>query len=77
MKLRRVRGKLLRLALNRWLSGSVGLVLLCTAVWLRVTDYTWENWVSDGFTLVIGATGLALLLTASKGRQPDWDPPSS
>ena len=77
MKLGRARGKLLRLAFNRRLSGSLGLALLGTAIWLRVTDYNWENWISDGFVLVMGATGLALLLTASNGRQSDWDAPSS
>lgn len=69
---RRVRGALLRVAFHRLAAGVVGLVLMVPAVVLNVADYGWESWVTEGFSLVLAATGLALLLAPWIGRRPDW-----
>ena len=41
-------------------------------VTLRVFEFGWESGVSDGLGLLVGATGVALLLAAIGGRRPDW-----
>lgn len=77
--LRRARGLLLRVAFARGAAGAAGVVLLAIFGVLRVFDFSWESWVSDGVALVLGASGAALLLAAATGRRPDWidpdDPP--
>lgn len=73
--LRRLRGWLIRLVLNRTLSIALGLLLLAPAVWLFAGDYRWETPVTDGLQLVLGATGIALLLAGIGGRRPDWIEP--
>ena len=69
---RRVRGWLIRLVLNRALSIVLGLILLTPAIWLWVGDYHWETAVTDGLSLVLGATGAALVIAGVGGRKPDW-----
>jgi hypothetical protein len=69
---KRIRGWLLRLVLNRTLSIVTGLLLLAPAVWLFVGDYPWETPLTDGLQLLLGATGIALLLAGIGGRRPDW-----
>ena len=73
---KRLRGWFLRLALNRTLSIGLGLLLLAPAVWLFVGDYPWETPVTDGLQLVLGATGVAMLLAGLGGRRPDWVDPA-
>ena len=70
--LRRARGTLLRLAQSRAAAGVVGTVLVSSAVGLFMVDLSWESWVSDGLGLVLGGTGVALVMTAISGRRPDW-----
>ena len=70
--LRRARGTLLRLVMDRWLSIGLGLVLLAPGLWLIVADYSWESGLTDGFGLLAVATGSALLLAGLGGRRPDW-----
>ena len=69
MALRRARGALLRLVRRRGLTLAVGVALVVPAVWLRWHAGTW--WV-DGTSLVLGATGVALIWTAIGGQKPDW-----
>ena len=72
---RRARGTLLRFAFSRPHALAAGLVLSGPAVWITIADYAWENWLSDGLTLVLGATGVALMVIAISGRRPDWVDP--
>ncbi len=69
---RRLRGVLLRLARNRRLAVFSGITLLAPALVLFAFDYCWETWFTDGYSLVTGATGLALLKIGLDGKQPDW-----
>jgi hypothetical protein len=72
---RRLRGWLIRLVLNRTLSVALGALLLAPAVWMYVGDFPWETPITDGLQLVLGATGLALLLAGVGGRRADWIDP--
>ena len=74
--LRRARGALLRLVLARRGAAAAGAVLVACSLTLLVFDYAWESWLSDGVSLVVGATGAALFLAALGGRRPDWIDPS-
>jgi len=69
---KRVRGWLLRLVLNRPFAIVLGLWLAAPVVWLMLHDYPWENGATDGLSLVVGATGIALFLAGVGGRRPDW-----
>ena len=70
---RRLRGAVFRVARNRVTGMSVGGSLVLGAVALMVGDYGWESWITDGLTLVLGATGSALVLFATGARRPDWE----
>ena len=72
MALKRVRGSLLRLLLNRPAAIALGIVLTAPAVWLLTQDLPWESPITDGLGLVVGATGVAFLLAGIGGRRPDW-----
>ena len=72
MNLRRLRGSLLRFVLNRPAAITLGLVLTAPSVLLLLQDFPWEGPITDGLGLVVGATGVALLLTGIGGRRPDW-----
>ena len=67
----RARGRVLRLARNRRLAASVGLVFAIPAAWIEWTG-RYDAWWIEGIALVVGATGLALLWTAITGVPPDW-----
>ena len=69
--LKRMRGALLRLVRNRPLALAVGAALLVPSAWLEIGghDATW--WV-DWLSLVVGATGAALLWTGLVGLRPDF-----
>ena len=73
--LRRARGALLRLAFDRRAAAAAGLALAAPAACLRLVDYRWESWLSDGLGLLCGATGVALVAFALSGRRPDWIDP--
>ena len=70
--LRRTRGALLRLAQARLVAGLVGTLLVSVSAGLLLLEFSWESWLSDGFGLVVGGTGAALVMTAISGRRPDW-----
>ncbi len=72
---RRLRGVLLRVARDRGAAGLLGAALALPAGLLLARDYGWETWLTDGLGLVLGATGLALLLMALGGARPDWIDP--
>ena len=70
--MKRLRGWLLRLVLNRALATVLGSSLLIPAAWLVLQDLPWETSTTDGLGLIAGATGAALLLAGIGGRRPDW-----
>ena len=72
MSLKRLRGFVLRLVLKRPAAITIGIVLMTPSLWLLMQDLPWETPVTDGLGLVMGATGVALLLTGLGGRRPDW-----
>ena len=71
MTLGRVRGRILRLVRKRLVSVVVGLLLIVPAVWLKL-DGAGGRWWVDGLSLVLGATGAAVLWTGVVGARPDW-----
>jgi hypothetical protein len=75
MHLKRLRGTLLRFVLKRPAAITLGLIMTVPAAWLLVQDFPWETPVTDGLSLVVGATGVAFLLTGLGGRRPDWIEP--
>jgi hypothetical protein len=70
MTMRRARGALLRLIRRRALTLGLGSALLLPALWLEFGGH--EAWWVDGLSLVVGATGAALLWTGLVGLRPDW-----
>jgi hypothetical protein len=74
---KRVRGWFIRLVLNRTASIVLGLILLAPGLWLLAGDFRWETPATDGLGLILGATGVALLLAGIGGRRPDWIDPDA
>jgi hypothetical protein len=70
MVMRRARGALLRLIRRRVLALGLGAALLVPAVWLELGGHS--AWWVDGLSLVVGATGAAVLWTGLAGLRPDW-----
>jgi hypothetical protein len=66
-----VRGLLLRFVRRRPAAIAVGALLVGSAAWLELGGYQGAWWV-DGLTLVLGATGVAILWTGLAGVGPDW-----
>ena len=71
MVLRRARGTLLRFVRRRPVAISVGLLLVVPAAWLELGGHDGAWWV-EGLSLVLGATGAAVLWTGLFGARPDW-----
>ena len=71
MPLRRFRGFVLRLVHRRLLAIACGLVLLVPSAFANLSG-RWEAWWVDGLSLVVGATGIALVWTGVTGAAPDW-----
>ena len=74
---RRARGRALRLVRNRPVASVTGGLLLALAFILLAGDYAWETWITDGLGLVMGATGVALVVGSFGGRRPDWIDPDA
>ncbi|MGE4056792.1 MAG: hypothetical protein AB7F99_18530 [Vicinamibacterales bacterium] len=68
--IRRSRGALLRLVRRRLVSIVAGLLLLAPAVVIQVRGAS--AWWMEGLSLLLGATGVALLWTGVFGLRPDW-----
>jgi hypothetical protein len=68
---RRIRGAMLRLARRRLWSVVAGLLLVLPAAWIQ-TRVRIDAWWLEGFSLVAGAAGVALLWTGLFGLKPDW-----
>ena len=49
----------------------IGLALALPAAWTQLSG-RFDAWWVDGLSLVIGATGLALIWTGLTGAAPDW-----
>jgi hypothetical protein len=71
MALRRARGVLLRLVRRRTAAISAGLALAAPAAWVEFSG-RYSAWWVEGLSLVVGATGVALLWTGLTGPSPDW-----
>jgi hypothetical protein len=69
MAVRRARGALLRLVRRRSVAFVVGVALAVPAVWL---EFHSDRWWVDGVSLILAATGAALIWTAVAGLKPDW-----
>lgn len=74
MPLRRARGVLLRLVRRRLLALSIGVALAVPSAWVELSGRSARWWI-DGLSLVLGATGVALLWVGLTGRGPDWIEP--
>ena len=77
MSFRRVRGVVLRGVRRRVPAALLGLALVGAAAAAHLGDWGWESWVTDGLSLVLGATGAAWFLFAVGPRRPDWVDPDS
>jgi len=71
MTLRRLRGVILRLARRRALAIVVGAALVAPAAWIEMSG-GYDEWWVNGFALVAGATGIALVWIGLTGSSPDW-----
>ncbi len=77
MALRRVRGRVLRLVLNRPVAIGIGALMLAPGLWLFLTDQRWESGATDGLVLLLVASGAAFLWTGVTGRRGDWVDPDA
>ena len=71
MTVRRARGVILRLVRRRFLAIGVGAAMAVPAAWLEFSGQFGAWWI-EGLSLVLGATGIALLWTGISGVTPDW-----
>jgi hypothetical protein len=71
MAWRRARGALLRLVRRRSVAIAAGAALVVPAAWIEMSGRYGAWWV-DGLSLVLGATGAAVLWTGLVGLRPDW-----
>ncbi len=63
---------MLRLVRNRPAASVIGGLLLALAFIILAGDYPLYTWITDGIGLVMGATGVALVVGSFGGRRPDW-----
>jgi hypothetical protein len=70
--LRRLRGFVLRRAYSRRAAIAAGLALVAPAGALWLLDFAWESGLTDGFALILGATGVAFVIAGIQGRSADW-----
>ena len=67
----RARGAVLRLVRRRALSVALGILLVAPAAWVELAG-RFDAWWIEGASLIVGATGLALLWNGLTGARPDW-----
>jgi hypothetical protein len=67
----RLRGILLRLTRRRRRTLAVGTILVLPAVGSQLGG-GYSAWWAEGLSLVLGATGLALIWMGVTGASPDW-----
>ena len=72
---RRVRGSILRLVRRRVASFALGMTMVVPAIWLELSGSV-DGWWVDGLSLVLGATGAALIWIGVTGLTPDWIDPT-
>jgi hypothetical protein len=70
----RLRGLLLRLVRQRALAFIVGLLLAAPAAWIEFSG-RFDQWWAQGFALIAGATGVAMIWMSVAGRKQDWIDP--
>jgi hypothetical protein len=71
---RRARGALLRLVRRRPIAIVAGVAVAAPSVWLEASG-RYDAWWIDGASLILAATGLALIWTGIFGSAPDWIDP--
>ena len=71
---RRVRGALLRLVRRRLIAVVVGFALAGPAAWLEFGG-RYDAWWVNGLSLILAATGAAVIWTGVVGSTPDWIDP--
>jgi len=71
MVVRRARGLLLRFVRRRVLAVVVGLALAAPALWSELGAHTESPWL-QGLSMIVAATGAAILWTGLAGVKPDW-----
>ena len=69
--LKRLRGGVLRLVRARLAAFIVGLALAGPAAWAELRGGTNPWWI-DGLSVIVGATGMALMWAGLTGARPDW-----
>ena len=67
---RRARGAILRLLRRRTTALLAGTALVVPAAWVQMAGLS--AWWAEGASLVLGATGVALLYAGLFGLKPDW-----
>jgi hypothetical protein len=71
MLFKRARGALLRLVRRRVVAVVVGVAVAGPAAWLEFSA-RYDKWWIDGVSLILAATGLALIWSGIVGVTPDW-----
>jgi len=71
MAVRRARGVILRVVRRRPIAIAIGTALAAPAAWLEWSGRYGAWWV-EGMSLLLGATGAALIWTGLSGLRPDW-----
>ena len=71
MAVRRARGVILRVVRRRPIAIAIGTALAAPAAWLEWSGRYGAWWV-EGMSLLLGATGAALIWTGITGLKPDW-----
>ena len=66
---------ILRLVRRRAASIALGVAMAASAAWLELASQV-ETWWVDGFSLILGATGVALIWIGVTGVTPDWIDPA-
>jgi hypothetical protein len=71
VSLSRLRGIVLRLVRRRVLVVVVGVALAAPAGWVEFSGRA-DRWWVDGLSVVLGATGIALVWAGLTGPRGDW-----